>query len=210
GFAASLHADIKLGDVLVADQVDAYDANLKAVSGESGWEFQHRGAVFHGEHAILQIIKQFRFTHRKQYELWCDQGASLLDDIVPQNKASELENVGAIREHPNLHIGHLASGSVVGAATGFTTFLKSRDATIRVLEMEAAGMTRAAVKRTQQTPWLIIRGASDFGDERKSEMDATGLGSLRRLAMLNAVNLMLSLVQNGVLSSQFLSSQSRR
>jgi nucleoside phosphorylase len=203
GIAASLHDDIKLGDVLVADQVDAYDANLKAVSTEEGgWELQHRGAVFHGDHLLLQMVKQFRFTHRKQYEAWRNQGASLLDKSVPKYKASELKNIGVLYEHPTLHVGHLASGSVVGAATGFTTFLKSRDATIRVLEMEAAGMTRAAVKRTQQVPWLIIRGVSDFGDERKSEMDATGVGSLRRMAMLNAINIMLSLVRNGMLKSQ--------
>jgi nucleoside phosphorylase len=203
GIAASLHEDTKLGDVLIADQVDAYDANLKAVSSEeSGWELQHRGAVFHGEHALLQIIKQFRFTHPTQHRAWCDQGASLLDAIVPRDKVSELKDTGAIRENPTLHVGHLASGSVVGAATGFTSFLKLRDATIQVLEMEAAGMARAAVKRTQQVPWLIIRGVSDFGDERKSEMDATGVGSLRRLAMRNATNLMLSIVQIGIVKHQ--------
>lgn len=203
GIAAGLHEDIKLGDVLIADQVDAYDANLKAVSSkESGWELQHRGAVFHGEHALLQIVKQFRFTHRKQYEAWCEQGTSLLNTIVPKDKVFQLKDAGVIHEYPTLHVGHLASGSVVGAATGFTAFLKSRDSTIRVLEMEAAGMARAAVKRTQQFPWLIIRGVSDFGDERKSEMDATGVGSLRRLAMLNAIQLMLSIVQTGVVKYQ--------
>jgi len=204
GIAASLHNDLKLGDVLIADQVDAYDANLKAVpSGDSSWELEHRGSVFHGEHSLLQFVKQFQFTHRSSYESWRLNSMSLQPQLIPQNDAIAFKNAKVLEDSPSLHTGHLWSGSIVGAASGFANFLKSRDATLRALEMEAGGMARAAVKRTQPISWLVIRGISDLGDERKAQFDSTGDGGLRKLAMRNATSMMLALLESGLLSKRF-------
>jgi len=204
GIAASLHNDLKLGDVLIADQVDAYDANLKAVpSGDSSWELEHRGSVFHGEHSLLQFVKQFQFTHRSSYESWRLNSMSLQPQLIPQNDAIAFKNAKVLEDSPSLHTGHLGSGSIVGAASGFANFLKSRDATLRALEMEAGGMARAAVKRTQPISWLVIRGISDLGDERKAQFDSTGDGGLRKLAMRNATSMMLALLESGLLSKRF-------
>jgi nucleoside phosphorylase len=204
GIAASLHNDLKLADVLIADQVDAYDANLKAVpSGDSSWDLEHRGSVFHGEHSLLQFVKQFQFTHRSSYESWRLNSMSLQPQLIPQNDAIAFKNAKVLADSPSLHIGHLGSGSIVGAASGFANFLKSRDATLRALEMEAGGIARAAVKRTQPISWLVIRGISDLGDETKARFDSAGDGGLRTLAMRNATNLMLALLEGGLLSKRF-------
>jgi nucleoside phosphorylase len=201
GIAASLHDDLKLGDVLIADQVDGYDANLKAVPNEEGsWNLQHRGIVFHGEHSLLQYVKQFKFTHRNLYDSWRADSRDIQDELIPQDKAIVLKDAKILDDSPNLQTGHLASGSIVGTAGEFANFLKQRDATLRALEMEAGGMARAAVKRTHPVPWLVIRGISDLGDERKTQFDSTGDGGLRKLAMLNATNLMLTLLKSGLLS----------
>jgi nucleoside phosphorylase len=201
GIAASLNQDLKLGDVLVADQVDGYDANLKAVpSDEGSWNLQHRGIVFHGDHSLLQHVRQFQFTHRNLYNSWRSSSRDILHELIPQDDIIALKNRQVLEDLPSLDIGHLASGSIVGAASEFANFLKDRDATIRALEMEAGGMARAAVKRTQPISWLVIRGISDLGDKRKSEFDSTGDGGLRKLAMRNATSLMLALLESGLLS----------
>ena len=201
GIAASLHQDLKLGDVLIADQVDGYDSNLKAVpSDEDSWNLQHRGIVFHGDHSLLQYVKQFQFTHRNLYDSWRSSSRDIQHELIPPNDVIALKNQQVLGDLPNLDIGHLASGSIVGAASRFAKFLKGRDATFRALEMEAGGMARAAVKRTKPISWLVIRGISDLGDERKTQFDSTGDGGLRKLAMRNATNLMLTLLEGGLLS----------
>lgn len=78
--------------------------------------------------------------------------------------------------------------------------MKGRDGTIRALAMEASGMARAAVKRTQPIPWLVIRGISDLGDEKEAQFDSTGDGGLRKLAMRNTTSLMIALLRGGLLS----------
>lgn len=203
GIAASLHNDLKLGDVLVADQVDGYDANLKAVPNDEGsWSLQHRGTVFHGDHHLLEHVKQFQFTHRNLYNSWRSSSRDIQHELIPQVDIMKLKSQQVIGDLPSLDIGHLASGSIVGAASKFTNFLKSRDGTLRALEMEASGMARSAAKRTQPISWLVIRGISDLGDERKANFDSTGDGGLRKLAMRNATNLMIALLESGLLPTE--------
>ena len=42
--------------------------------------------------------------------------------------------------------------------------------------------------------FLVLRGISDFGDDRKKELDAIGAGDLRRYAMGNAVRFLWGLL----------------
>jgi hypothetical protein len=49
-----------------------------------------------------------------------------------------------------------------------------------------------------KVPALVIRGISDFGDNRKKELDTIGRGVIRRYAMRNAVRFFLLLAQLGI------------
>lgn len=200
GIAASLNDDVKLGDVVVANHVDHWDANGKAVgSGKRGWKFQHRGEAFQAPHALVQAVNRYEFAHRDQYVTWFTAGAERMDANVPSKTLAQLRTTGTVGDRPRLHVGHLASGSLVGAAEAFRDFLKTRDGAILALEMEAAGMARAASKRKESIPWLVVRGISDPGSERKKELDAIGDGVLRRIAMDNAVELVVGMVGAGAL-----------
>jgi hypothetical protein len=44
---------------------------------------------------------------------------------------------------------------------------------------------------------LVIRGISDYGDERKQEFDTVGEGAVRRYAMHNATHLLWTLLEAG-------------
>lgn len=46
---------------------------------------------------------------------------------------------------------------------------------------------------------LVIRGISDDASPRKAELDSTGDGALRRHAMHNAIDLLLALIDGGLL-----------
>jgi nucleoside phosphorylase len=196
GIAAGIHNDLRLCDVVVPDQVDAFDANLKAVpDGEDGYTFQERGAVFHGDHALVSAIGQLQFSHREDYEGWRLAGGA---DLATEVAATLRKEFGPLLgEAPRVKVGHIASGSVVGAAPAFLARLRKRDGTLLALEMETAGLARAAVKRATSTRFLAIRGVSDRGDADKTLLDKVGDGALRRVAMRNAVRLFLLLVRVG-------------
>ncbi len=49
------------------------------------------------------------------------------------------------------------------------------DRRFAALEMEGAGVACAADTRQPATPFLIIRGISDYWDERKKTLDRTGV-----------------------------------
>lgn len=61
--------------------------------------------------------------------------------------------------------------------------------------MEAADLMAAANEYLQAKDTLVIRAVSDFGDERKKEMERKSQGVLRRYAVRNAIRLLWLLVE---------------
>ena len=103
-------------------------------------------------------------------------------------------NKGIIREYPKIHVGHVASGSIVGASSLFIKWLKdNRDRKYFALEMESGGILSAAHTRAVAT--LVIRGISDYSDIAKAELDQIKGGALRRYAMTNATLLLWALME---------------
>lgn len=198
GIAASLDKDVKLGDVVVAQQVDAYASNLKAVPDEQGgFEFQHRGSGYQGTHALLQRAANLEFAHAESYKSWRARGAEDLQRLVSKTSVrKELLEADLLREQPGLERVHLASGAVVGAAKELAAWIHQRDASIKALEMEAAGVVAAAHERVDPVRTLVLTGISDLGDERKSQLDRIGGGGLRKLAMRIAAHVEQVMVQD--------------
>jgi nucleoside phosphorylase len=198
GIAASLHGDLMLGDVAVAEQVDTYAANLKAVDdGSGGWEFEHRGRVYHADHAMLEEVRHLRYAQTGVYGPWTSASRAdvevLLGTLGKRQRAG-ITKAALIRAAATCSAVHLASGPVVSAAAAFNRWLRGRDGTVKALEMEAAGFAEAAVRRAVPVPTLVVRGISDLGDERKSKLDAIGGGAFRRIAMRNATRLLFALL----------------
>jgi nucleoside phosphorylase len=201
GIAASLSDDVKLGDLVVASQIDAYDAKLKAVTAASrgGFEFLHRGLVYRADGRLLAAIRDLRFAHPaalSSFEAACSTDAESL--LVARQRA-KLQQGKSLGRSPSVHRGHVASGSILGASTEFRDWLHLRDQSIIALEMEGAALAAAAADRQPQIPALVLRGISDFGDDRKRAIDAISSGGVRRYAMRNAVRYLLLLAQLGAL-----------
>lgn len=202
GIAASLDSDVKLGDVVVASQIDAYASNLKATpnpDGSHAYVLAHRGSVYSGDHGLLEQTKHVRFAYPAEYQRWQSAGlaGSGLDWDSPPIIALTDRNL--LGSQPWHHRVHLASGPVVGSSQAYADWLHTRDGTLKALEMEAAGFMAAISRRLVHIPSLVLRGISDFGDERKKELDAIGRGSIRRYAMRNATRfLSLLLTSDGI------------
>ncbi|HEX5750344.1 MAG TPA: hypothetical protein VFZ09_29200 [Archangium sp.] len=202
GIAASLHPDVRVGDVVVASQVDNYLASAKAQPGAApgSHEFALGGTVFQGDHDFLSRVRNLEFAEREAFLSWSQLCQEALTQHVPEPARTELVRQRLLRSEPELLDVHLASGPVVGAAHEFTQWLRAkRDRNLKALDMESAGLMAAAVKRVEPTRTLVIRGISDYGDERKSTLDALGEGALRRQAMHNATTLLWTLMRSGVI-----------
>jgi nucleoside phosphorylase len=200
GIAAGIHRDVSACDVVVPEQVDAYIESSKAVGGglAGGFVFELGGPSFRTTPELVQAVINFEFTQAESFHRWQQAGGSDLVAFVPEDTLAHMQASHLIQPSPRIHSGILASGPVVGSAGAFTTWLLAHNRNYRALEMETAGaMEVASLSSSPKT--LVLRGVSDFGDERKSALDAVQQGVLRRIATRNALRLLWALVDAGAL-----------
>jgi len=199
GRATSLDDEVKLGDIIVARQIDDYAANLKAAPVGDGFEFHHGGQVFRGDVSLVAKTTGLRQARPKEFNAFIDgcikeRAAQLLPNALRELQAGTL-----LSSEPTIHSIHLASGLVLEAAPAFKTWLKRRDRELKALDMESAGFAAAAEGRGPHSRALVLRGISDFADERKKEFDTTYQDGIRRYAMRNVVRYLRLLMQLNLL-----------
>lgn len=198
GIAGSFKSgDLRIGDVIVPRQVDAYDETGKQ---EKAW--QRRSEAYRPDAGMMTIVQQLEFTHRAEFRRWENDGTAQLDRLhndVDSPTLARLTKDRLLRDRPVVSTNHLASGSFVVASKPFAEWLREANADIHAGEMEAAGMMAAAEYQREPVVTLVIRGISDHVDASKSEVDAIGGGGLRRLAMENAWRLGCTLMRLNLL-----------
>jgi nucleoside phosphorylase len=204
GIAASLHTDVRIGDVVVPDLVLAYDKTGKAIDGgddADSWEWQRRGDAFRPTYDLVETARELITAYPEQYEAWQAPGAQEFATLRQANLDAFQEIMKlqprSLRERPEIRVVYLASGNFVSASNAFVEWLRQGNADLKALEMEAAGMLLAAEKRATRTKTLVIRGISDHVAAPKSQTDAIAEGALRGLAMRNALRLLQTLLTMG-------------
>jgi nucleoside phosphorylase len=202
GIAAGISDDVRVGDVVVATQVDSYFESAKATAGEGphGFDFKLGGENYRPSYDLIQAASHLEFRHPEGFGRWQETGREELRGSVPQRLLGRLVKDGVLRAAPAVHEGHLASGPAVAAAAAFNRWLKDkRDRKLLAVEMESGGILAAVYERTDPAHSLVLRGISDYGDERKQQLDQVKEGVLRRYAMRNAVRFLWRLLEVGSL-----------
>jgi len=198
GIAAAIHDDLKLCDVVVADQVDDYLATVKAAArGKENYAFELRGSVYKSSYSLVQDVDNLKYAHPEAFGAWHASCSAAMAERT--EKLTRALKSGQIRDRPDLARVHLASGPVLAAAESFSHWVRTRDGLLKALDMEAAGMMLAAHQRSDPTSTLVLRGISDFGDERKAKTDRRSGGAFRYLAMYNATRLLWAMLEWGML-----------
>jgi len=197
GIAAGMHRDVRLGDVVVATQIDAYLERAKAVDDAEQFVLSTSGEVYRADRAILGRVENLEFGHQSAFAEWRALCASTLEreGLRLDDQPSGLP----LRPQPSIHEGHLASGPIVSASANFGDWLKRRDRSYLALEMESGGVLMATYHKEQAPRTLVVRGISDFGDARKGDLDRVASGGIRRWAMNNAIALVWALMSAGLL-----------
>jgi nucleoside phosphorylase len=197
GIAGGIHKDVRLGDVIIASQVSNYVEGAKVVDGASGVSFERAGDSFKSKHGLLDRVRNFEFANRASFQKWvaaCEARCRALGAEVEPLRTSDL-----LRWKPAQREGHLASGPVVVASSGFVTWIREGDRACLCVEMEAGGVMITAHMDPLERDVLVVRSISDFADDRKAALDRIGGGTLRRYAMENAIDFLWSLIEAGVL-----------
>jgi nucleoside phosphorylase len=196
GIAGGIHGDVRIGDVIIASEVNNYLEGAKAVD-DPGGEFRRAGDSFKANYALLQRVRNFEFANQEHFRRWeraCKERRTVIGDAT-----GALLRAGLLRDVPALLDGHLASGPLVVTSKEFASWIHAGDRACLAVEMEAAGVMIVAHMDSRRCDALIVRGVSDLGDERKAQLDSIGDGSLRRFAMENATDFLWALMEAGVL-----------
>lgn len=201
GIAGSMDDEVLLGDVVVADQADDYLYEAKALSGRRrNFEFSLKGDPYKSSSAYVRHVTNLPYAYSNETQTWLTGCANDLQALLKPAISAKLVRKELLRNNPEIKTGCIASGPVLGASTEFVDWLKGRrDRKFVALEMESAGVLAAAYPRGTDT--LIIRGISDFSDNRKKDLDKIGKGALRRYAMHNAIGLLWVLLDLGLLKA---------
>ena len=202
GIAASVDDDLSLADVIVADQINLYMYSTAANASETGdgFEFQLGQRVFQISDIHRQMINNFEFTHKDSFIKWGEECNNDLLSSVPKDLTDKLRKEGLIKDRFFSDVAHLSTGPIVGKSEAFSKWLKGRqDRETKMLDMESGGVALSVYKGLDPNQAIVIKGISDFGDERKKELEATSKGAFRQLAMNNALRFLWMLVKSGVL-----------
>ncbi|MFC1715466.1 tetratricopeptide repeat protein [Candidatus Poribacteria bacterium] len=201
GIAGGISKDVRLGDIVVATQVDNYLARSKAVTTTdgAGFEFERGGEAYRPSDDLINFARNLQFVQESCFQQWVENCANERQDLISKEKCEELAGLNLLREQVSWFDGHIASGPTVGAARAFSEWLKGGDRNYLALEMEAAGLMAAVYRKADPARTLLLRGISDYADERKDELDKFKDGAFRRYAMRNAIHFLWSLLNAGVL-----------
>ncbi|MCP4699031.1 MAG: 5'-methylthioadenosine/S-adenosylhomocysteine nucleosidase [Gammaproteobacteria bacterium] len=198
GLAGSLDKDVLIGDIVIADQIDEYLDNSKAVvsKDKDGFEFKLSGKVYRGTEEYIQRTDNLETWHEEEYGKWQESCKKRRDELPEEAFQTQDDKALVNREQVTFHKGHIASGFTVGSSEHYAKWLKEeRDRKYLALEMEAAGVMGAAQSRKTNT--LIIKAISDFSDEHKKAADKIDKGALRRYAMQNSIDLLWIMMELG-------------
>jgi len=201
GIGAGIDKDVKVGDVVAATEVESYAQDAKAVEAEGPlkFAFQDAGQAYRPNEDLVNEVRNFRFAHAEAFADWQRSAWQKLQSEVPEDALQALLDERLVGQRPAIHEGPMASGPFVGATTDFCAWVKTKNRKFLVLEMESGGFLAAVSAATLPAHSLVLRGVSDYGDERKAQLDRIGHGVLRRWAMANAVGLLWKLLEAGVL-----------
>ncbi|KAL2202461.1 hypothetical protein CC79DRAFT_1313228 [Sarocladium strictum] len=159
GFPRLPYQDIRLGDVIVGEQIKCYDEG-KAMQGG---QFQRTGGSMRPPDEMATALLRLRARH--------EQAATATNIVsLVQTKMSgssgyqhpETEDHIFLHDYGHIHYGAIASGSVV-IKDGMLRERMYEELDVMCAETEAAGLMNIV-------PTLVIRGVSDYCDSHKNDI----------------------------------------
>jgi nucleoside phosphorylase len=201
GITGALSDDLKLGDVLIPNQVSAYLENSAAEdTGGDTWQLVRSGKTFTSDAYLLDRARDAAERSSPSHRRWTGNGARRLQRRLGKDDAAKALGLGVTGKAPRIFAGdhHLATGPVLAKSLAFAKWLKGHNRKVAAVEMETAAIYEATETEIQPRRRLAIRGISDFADDRKQLVEREYRGKFREISMLNASDFFLELLKAGV------------
>jgi nucleoside phosphorylase len=176
GIAAGVRGKVRIGDVILAERVVAYEpaALLRTATGARE---QPRPEIDRAPHGMIQDAVAYRADPERLRQAFDRAGGKPV--VPPPGRTAEYREHVATAVWPRL--GTIASGEKLLRDPAKLLAVRKLHGKVEVGEMEAAGLVDAC--RRHNLPWLVVRGISDFGDELKDDR-FHGLASCAAAAVL--------------------------
>lgn len=161
GIACGMKDKTKIGQVLIAERVAYYEPQAQLTETSGGSKSQGRPDTYRIEHRVQQDVSHYAPPPERLKLLLDSSGNGIplgSTDIDQANIVTEL----------GFKVATIASGEILWKNT--EEFKKLRDTVhgkIEAADMEGYGVAESCERAS--TPWLIVRGISDFGDDRKGD-----------------------------------------
>jgi len=213
GIAGALTKDLRVGDVIVASQVENWmekGAVVDGIFGENNTSIS-LNITLSGEtyRPSNQGERQATyFSAQESYKDWFSKclefrGVNInpliqqLDNDKKNVIESLIESFDDIKKNTPIQVGHIISGDFVVKTSMFAKFYQKKDRKVCAAEMEAGGLLKMLYRHDNVwTKSLIIRGISDCADEKKEVLDNISKdGILRGWAMHNASTFMMKMLE---------------
>jgi nucleoside phosphorylase len=192
GIGGGLSTELRLGDVVVGSVIHEYLKAARVASDANGpATFEPAGDGWPLAERLRKFTNNFRYFAAECYESWLRfAGIRGVEEELP------FATTLGTRRVPAYFVLPIASGDVVVADPAFKNWLLSHDRKRALIEMEGAGAARAVQDYDRDVALLVLRGISDFADERKAALDAVvsgaTIGAWRRYAAQNAIELLFA------------------
>jgi 5'-deoxynucleotidase YfbR-like HD superfamily hydrolase/nucleoside phosphorylase len=200
GICGGISDEVKLGDVIVARDVENYVYRGK-ISGdslieESSFEdLEFGGKSLPTYEEIANIADSFSRSYPDIHTQWLSASETIFEGNVPVKTRQSLLDEKLLGKITCIHTGTEACGPFVVASPTFKEILQKHNRNYLTVDMESFGVVRARGRRNFQSHKIVVRGVSDFSDERKKTLDAIGGGGIRTWAMENASQVLIHLLR---------------
>lgn len=199
GISGSISRDLLLGDVLIPKEVVAYFENSAAVGSDSekGWDLQISGTHSACDSHLFNQAGHFDQSEEESFKEWSKSGENRLSKKLGKVLSLQAQTLKHTASAPNLVVGDhvLATGPTVGKSSEFADWLQKNNRKSHAVDMETASVWTAGHSNINPPRLFAIRGISDFGDERKAEVEEKYDEEFREIAMSNATDFFLRMAR---------------
>lgn len=157
GIAAGVKGKVKLGDVVASDIIIDYEKARLEPDGS-----KKRPVPYSLEPKVARDLEYFDPLRFGWEEFFHSDF-----DILKKDQAGNVPTLSNTYK-PQLESGVILSGEKLIANGSLDNMRRDYHDRIRAAEMEAAGFAR--VCKEHGVPWIIFRGISDYGDEKKNDL----------------------------------------
>lgn len=160
GIAAGIRDKCRLGEVVISERVVAYEG-AALTTGPDGSQVLPRPEQYRPPHGVLQAISAY-VSDVRSVSSRLARAARAVGLVLPPDS-----EFGAVTSEFVPRLATLAAGEKLLRDPDKFRAFRSLHGKVEVAEMEAAGVANACQRRG--VPYVIIRGISDFGDDKKDD-----------------------------------------